>query len=216
MLSNVLPRSPVYNTPYRGLANAELSGESVLVRSSGVQSPYLSYIGLGQPRAPELLAADAPESGSPLSHHVLRVGLHRSEEQVSRFRAGRVVAVMQDAEPIRDRAVVQLPRYPVGLSDPRSVLPALDNPVPDRRCRPSPAPARAKLGTMVGNGTVLTNLRPVAIRQRHAGPLVERVSVVVRLHRMLIAHTPEAGSFRAAFNRALGMLRQCFHGGIVA
>lgn len=61
-------------------------------------------------------SAQARLNASTLANHVLGVVCHRAQKQMSRVNAGGRVAGMTDAEPLRDRAMGQLPRHAMSVT----------------------------------------------------------------------------------------------------
>jgi hypothetical protein len=145
-LTNVrmIPESRDYPAPtprqgyvtHCGVSHAEPLGECAgIPRSSwSVQAPYFqnihrSDLGIGTP---------------PLSDHVVLVLGHAAEEEVVGPNAWRIVALVENALPGRDRPVGNLPGHARGQSKPGRPVestPYADLAVPHIVCGPKPFPA---------------------------------------------------------------------------
>src|SRR6185295_9079990 len=92
---------------------AEVRGDGDLCRPAGIEGVDLTQLGGGQ-----LLTARARDVEPPLRRRVLHVVGLRAEKQVRWIDADRVVAAMQDAHPVRDRAMRQQVGVTMGVFRP--------------------------------------------------------------------------------------------------
>lgn len=94
-----------------------------------------------------------PEPGMPtLGYHIAHIVLMRAEEKMSRIAAWGIVAPMQDKHPIRDGAVSDCPRRPVGQDGPALRTPKANTPVPIIELAAHPWPALVRTSALINSG----------------------------------------------------------------
>src|SRR6185436_6543927 len=132
------PIIPTGDAPDLREGNAVLLGQRAEWLSGGPLLPDGSHVGRREFGATVTLTRDL----ASLVSHVFQVVPLRAEEEVVRARADRVVAMMEHEHPGRDRAVVKLPRDPVGANARGFVVDRHDGvAVVVDRARPGPAAA---------------------------------------------------------------------------
>ena len=143
------------------------------------RSPDFQHLGFGQSRKPLPLTSCLPA----LLHHILSIALNGSKEEVIRPNTGPIITVVKHPEPIRDRAIEQLPRDPMGLHG-FPVEPELPVSMTALTCRPCPA----------GQGT--SDLFPEALS--HGRTASSRIAISIPAEIMPIAQPPrKMGPFTA-------------------
>jgi hypothetical protein len=98
-------------------------------------------------------------SVSPFGNSIPRIVGRRSNEQMPRVAAGRIVALVEHPEAIRDRAYDQLPCKAMRL-DHRHPAPKAKLPVPAPIYTPGPYPARPKIRCALRKRSILVDLEP--------------------------------------------------------
>lgn len=95
----------------KGHADAEIRCNGAQPFTSAAATPNHVDIGFGKFGEMLMFAVRADLSLASLGPHIGKVVTSRTQEQVVRSNAGRVVAMVQNAQAIRDRTIDQLPRY---------------------------------------------------------------------------------------------------------
>lgn len=148
-----------------------------------VRRPNLADIVLREPGGMMLDAALGPS----LLHHVSGVVVTRSQEKVIRPHAGRVVAVMENVEVIRDRASMQFPGGTTRPNIPLAPPPSTELSVAVVIDGAGPGPAWAEIGPMRWRRSVLADLRPEALRKwARASFVARRRAVAARAGRPVL------------------------------
>jgi len=111
-LLNVLPFPTVENVPNVSSTHSEGFSNHLNVLAGGIDFSDLAHLNLGQFRVRGMFSANE----SLLLDTVLNVVAIRSEEEMVRADARRVVALMADEHSVGDRAVSEFPRHSVGLN----------------------------------------------------------------------------------------------------
>src|SRR5688500_16526780 len=106
MTSYVLPRLPVDDARDGVPANAELRGDDVMRKPTLRQGANRQHLSGRQLLLTEGVA-------TALRNRIVDVLVLRAQKQMLRVDAARVVALVQDAQVVGNRAVRQLPRQPV-------------------------------------------------------------------------------------------------------
>lgn len=160
-LSNVLPAAPSDDAKDRLTADAEFArkgGDAVSPTALAMPLANLDDEIRCQFRRMHTL----PSHHAPLRGGVSGVVCHRSEEQMCRVDAGRVVAVVTDKQTVRDQTVVQFPGRAMGQQG-RTASVELAVSLAGFTGRPHPALA---VDRMDGTGTI--DLHPESLSDRRA------------------------------------------------